>query len=274
MYLNNIIAEAENKWFSLLYNFCKEQFNGRLISHDHTHHLRVWKTTCAIVKQTPTPCFFDKTKIELLMFAVFFHDMGMIDTIDPRHGKLSRNYCNDFLNLHTDFDPDSKKLVLDAVEYHDDKSYSQSTKPNTLLSILNIADDADAFGAIGVYRYSEIWVLRGYSVFEMPETIVPNLQRRFENLQASTLLTKHFIKKQEQRYLFTQHFFLSMKKQIATSGARHKTTGPLSIIRFFNDNIMEKSIEFNDISQNAYPVDDEYSKKYFEQLHQEISTTI
>jgi hypothetical protein len=117
-------------------------------------------------------------------------------------------------------------------------------------------------------------VLRGYSDFEMPETIVPNLQRRFENLQASPLLTKHFIEKQEQRYLFTQHFFLSMKKQIATSGARHKTTGPLGIIRFFNDNIMEKSIEFNDISQNAYPVDDEYSKKYFEQLHQEISTTI
>ncbi len=268
---NNLIAEVENKWLIVLYNFCKKQFNNRLISHNHTHHLRVWKTACSIIKQIPSQYSLDKTEIEQLIFAVFFHDMGMKDTINPRHGKYSRNYCHEYLHTHTGFDSVTKNTILDAVEYHDDKSYSQSNETNTLLSILNIADDSDAFGAIGVYRYCEIWMLREQAVKIMPDTILPNLQRRFEHLKTSPFLTNLFIKKQEKRFLFTQHFFLSLKEQISLPGAVYKMTGPLGIIGFFNDYIIEKNIEFNDIPRVVHAILDDYSKQYFEQLDQEIS---
>ncbi len=267
----NLIAEIENKWLIVLYNFCKEQFNNRLISHDHTHHLRVWKTACTVIKQIPSQYSLDKTEIEQLIFAVFFHDMGMKDTINPRHGKYSRNHCAEYLHAHTDLDSDHKNAILDAVEYHDDKSYSQANGTNTLLSILNIADDSDAFGAIGVYRYCEIWMLRGHAVKDMPDTIIPNLQRRFKNLKSSPFLTDLFIKKQEKRFHFTRHFFLLLKEQISLPGAGYKKRGPLGVIGFFNDNIIEKNIEFNDIPRDVRAPLDDYSKQYFEQLDQEIS---
>lgn len=57
--------------------------------------------------------------------------------------------------------PDRFEEILFAIENHDDKDYKQNnTEPNSVFSILCNADDLDAFGKVGIVRYTEIYLLR------------------------------------------------------------------------------------------------------------------
>ena len=50
----------------------------------------------------------------------------------------------------------SKLLKITIIKIH-----IQSHQRMNLLTILSVADDLDAFGFIGIYRYSEIYLTRG-----------------------------------------------------------------------------------------------------------------
>ena len=54
---------------------------------------------------------------------------------------------------------------------------------NDLLNILSVADDLDAFGYTGIYRYSEIYLTRGISPKEIGNLIRENASRRYHNFE-------------------------------------------------------------------------------------------
>ena len=88
-----------------------------------------------------------------------------------KHGKHSRQLCSRFLsenNLSENDFPD----VLEAIENHDNKDYSETSIRNELLNILSISDDLDAFGISGIYRYSEIYLTRGITYENLGSTII------------------------------------------------------------------------------------------------------
>ena len=143
-----LIWTVEQKWMDRLFLCVKKEFqNIWLPSHDEQHHMRVWQHAKNLVIDTGLKP--DLSFLENLILACFFHDIGMVVTLDEDHGKASRKICETFLlKRHT---PASFSEALEAIEHHDDKNYTRSKKPSSfLLEYLTIADDLDAFGAIGL----------------------------------------------------------------------------------------------------------------------------
>ena len=78
------------------------------------------------------------------------------------------------------------KDVLETIENHDNKDYPQAAEGiSALLNVLSVADDLDAFGFTGIYRYSEIYLARGINPLKLGNLIRENAAGRFENLNAS-----------------------------------------------------------------------------------------
>jgi hypothetical protein len=97
-----------------------------------------------------------------------------------RHGQYSRNICKTFLKENN---PQNKDYddVLETIENHDIKDYSGNRTFNELHTILSAADDLDAFGFIGIYRYAEIYLLRGVNHGEIGKLIIENATKRFDH---------------------------------------------------------------------------------------------
>jgi hypothetical protein len=208
----SLLNQAEAKWLSILYAHCFDAFRGiHLPSHDHAHHFRVWQNAKKLVLEWEmSSCQFTLEQLEQLMIAVFFHDQGMNSTIKPEHGKVSTDLCSDFLKRYVTGSASFINPILTAVCEHDNKDYQPgSPEPsNSLLNMLNFADDLDAFGLIGVYRYAEIMLLRGISVDELPNRVLANIAIRYTHL--SDLLPDQespFSKFCRQQYHVTDCFY-------------------------------------------------------------------
>jgi hypothetical protein len=115
-----------------------------------------------------------------LLIASYMHDIGMSVEIGIKHGKHSRNLCTEFIKVNhlplSDY-----KDVLDVIENHDNKDYAEGPDVTEILKILSVADDLDAFGFTGVYRYSEIYLKRGVNKIEFGHLIIKNAGKRFDN---------------------------------------------------------------------------------------------
>jgi HD superfamily phosphodiesterase len=165
--------------------YLKELYAGKwLPSHDISHHQRVWQNAVEICRQYHlNQPLFGYHFYEELLISCFFHDTGLL--IDPSefHGKKSKFIAERFLiSISQKIRYDTTSL-LEAIEKHDDKKYeSTDINSNKLLEILSLADDIDAFGAIGLYRYIEIYLVRGIEVENIPEQILSNANRRYNNL--------------------------------------------------------------------------------------------
>lgn len=178
------IHQAENKWFPEVIPFLKGLFHGVWMpSHDLGHHLRVWDNAVRIL-----PYFPDKvnpranTFTEALLLACLFHDTGLKRDKGFRHGDHSAAICSEFLIgseslLHYDND-----RLYAAISHHDDKDYAQDKNYPDLQVILTLADDMDAFGTIGVYRYTQIYLLRGIQHEEIPAKVLNNAGQRYKFL--------------------------------------------------------------------------------------------
>jgi HD superfamily phosphodiesterase len=155
------IILAEQKWLSLVKDYIgKISACHWMPSHDLGHHLRVWNNASTLLRNIK---IIEPYFVEKLFLACLFHDTGLTITNSNSHGLESRQACEQFLLTHSGmvlFETDS---LLEAIEKHDDKEYStqQSILKKTILNVLSVADDLDAFGALGAYRYMEIYLLRG-----------------------------------------------------------------------------------------------------------------
>jgi hypothetical protein len=206
-----MISQAEKKWLDSLCLHDLEIFSGiHLPSHDHTHHLRVWQFARELVMvRVEEGKQFSQQDLELLILAVFFHDTGMSRTQHARHGIVSREFCEAFIRVNQLSEMAGITGLLEAVEKHDDKEYTQThPDPASLLTLLNLADDLDAFGLVGVYRYAEIYLMRGISLDDIPGKVLLNLDTRYNHLIG--LLppaSKAYAERCRNRFLLTRNFY-------------------------------------------------------------------
>lgn len=209
----------ENKWLSILKEECSRYFSNTFLpSHDCSHHARVWKYAKQIMLSSSHGCRLSAEETEILMLACFFHDTGMSIDHGPFHGQFSRNLCADFLQRTRSVIPNSD-ILLSIVAEHDQKDTMETAgKKNIksrLLALLHVADDLDAFDAIGVYRYTEIYLIRGIPSQNIPRMILPNLENRFNRIREMFPADSAFIQTHFPRFSYTRQFFSDCLKTTA-----------------------------------------------------------
>jgi HD superfamily phosphodiesterase len=209
-----ILEATENRYLALLESFFAETWGDtRLWSHGLSHHYRVWNYAKEILSYLPDIIKEDfEVFSKKLMIACYLHDLGMSVDQGERHGLHSMRLCEQFLTVN-DLDPSDFLDVLEAIDKHDNKEYSDSQANNRLLLILSVADDLDAFGYIGIYRYFEIYLARGIQ----PEKIGPmardNAEKRFKNFRLHFTGNPELVKKHWARYLVLDKFFEGFYKE-------------------------------------------------------------
>jgi HD superfamily phosphodiesterase len=226
--LKELIREAETIWFDLLYRHCAELFSSTFLpSHDHLHHARVWDHARELLllldeNGITIPVYYP----EQLLIAAFFHDTGLVRSSGELHGKDGRLLCENFLSDPAVGPPKPGKTSLEsilyAIEHHDDKnliSTNRKLRPGEvpgLLTLLSASDDLDAFGNIGIYRYAEIYLVRGIAPEDLPRRIARNVKNRFDNLKNTFGYFEDFILVQEKRYRQVYDFCLRLLDAFAS----------------------------------------------------------
>ena len=214
--LNHLIQKVEDKWLNKLFGACKEIFSKTLIpSHDQEHHKRVWKICKEIITELSSSFKINEELLESCIIASFFHDTGLTKTLSQNHGFESKMICLNYFEQNKLTKPANFIHILEAIEKHDDKEYkNQNNNPESLVSILCAADDLDAFGRIGVVRYTEIYLLRGLSINELPSAVIENINKRFAHFESKFIFLPELYKKYKDQYLIARDFFNEMSEEI------------------------------------------------------------
>jgi hypothetical protein len=217
MKLTVSVESAELKLRQILEDFFVSVYDEKnLFSHGINHHRRVWNYAKELLSiplsqnnLKPT-CSPDK-----LIIACYLHDIGMYADPGPRHGKHSRELCIQFLGKYNLSEEDYKD-VLDTIMNHDRKDYSSETGRNDLLTVLSVADDLDAFGFAGIYRYSEIYLTRGANPEQIGNLILENAEGRFGNFIKIFNSPGDYIQIHSKRYKILTNFFTHYNKQVGS----------------------------------------------------------
>ena len=213
--IESLIKEVEEKWLSKLYSFCKGLFTGNKIpSHDHTHHLRVWNYAREILFALNQTIKINYKLVEGTLIACMFHDTGLTITLGEYHGIESKKICERYFQENKLNKPSNFEEVLIAIELHDDKDYKQIiSDPASILPVLCNADDLDAFGRVGVIRYTEIYLLRGINTSDLSKKVIQNLDKRFANFEKTYGFLPDLYNNHKERYLITRRFFEELLKE-------------------------------------------------------------
>lgn len=214
MELPQLLASAEKKYKNRLEEFFAGVFsNTTLFSHGIDHHRRVWSFAKELIAQFPEEKLGPKYIIpEKLIIASYLHDSGMSADTGPRHGIQSRMLCEQFLRNYNL--PESEFMdVLYAIENHDNKEYFPSDHKDILLTILSVADDLDAFGFIGIYRYLEIYLTRNRPIRDLGYLINENSTNRYSHFVTSFGSDQALVQKHCRRYQIIITFFNEYNKQ-------------------------------------------------------------
>jgi HD superfamily phosphodiesterase len=270
MNLNRIIESAEKQYKQILEEYFISVYSERsLSSHGIEHHRRVWKYSAELLKVIPLKKkLYPKLTTDLLI-ASYLHDIGM--SVDPglKHGKYSKDLCARFLALNN-LSINDYMGVLEAIENHDNKEYINVNK-NDLLTLLSVADDLDAFGFTGIYRYAEIYLIRETDLKELGLLINKNAGKRFENFVKTVGKSKKLIEKHIQRYQILDNFFNKYNEQLPYY--QFGTLNPLGycgVIELFGkmiSNKMEpKELIFSEMNNNDPIINWFFSELAFELL--------
>lgn len=210
------IEAAEEKYIQKLeYYFTGKWGKTKLYSHDITHHRRVWHYAKFLIhevyKRSPQDILFSPDK---LLMACYLHDLGMAIDAGERHGMHSSNFLRDFLSIEG-IPEHNFSEAIEAVENHDRKEPLTAGKYFNLATILSSADDLDAFGFIGIYRYLEIYLARGIHPVNLGHEIIKNARNRFANFELVFGDYTELIKEQRKRYLILYNFFKGYNQEFA-----------------------------------------------------------
>ncbi len=212
-------TDMERKYVPVLLDHCISHFSGKhLPSHDHLHHLRVWCYARDLLLKSQGICEnLTKKEVLLLMLAVFFHDTGLTKTLSEDHGIESRKICQNFLTNNPEMFSFDADQALQAIEFHDQKESEialvTKSKMN-ILKLLSICDDIDAYGAIGILRYAEIYLLRGLSFASLPGRVIKNMSCRFNHISSQNWIPGLFLAKHEARYHYAIKFYQEMGEEM------------------------------------------------------------
>lgn len=209
----------------------------------------------------------DQSLVEGVLIAALFHDLGMATSSREDHGRLSRESCEQwFLKSGREF-PERYEEILEAIELHDRKdeeiyrSFHAEQVPQ-ILGILSAADDLEALGTIGIYRYAEIYLLRGIPLEELGTRILDNAKTRFEKLEKACRLCPRLLTSYRKEYDELRQFFEQYNQELKdTTQAEHSNSGALGVINY----IRMHGLDNKESDQNRSDV-----REYFRKLEYEL----
>jgi len=276
--LDKLIRQVEEDWIEPLYAQCARQFSRvHLPSHDETHHLRVWNYAKMLLYHADMQGIpLSEKDIERLIIAVFFHDQGMSETFSKEHGKISRHICKAFFQASNITPLARFDSVLQAIENHDQKDYQFSNSKDHDFDIqkyLNIADDLDALGIIGAYRYLEIYLLRKIKIELLPEAVLNNISLRYKYFSETFASAPSLGKAHYQRYIEARNYFKDLSMQLKlVEYDPNSYQGPLGVFNYVRDKIIgDKRILQEAIILATSSDNDFYVRHFFERLGKELS---
>jgi HD superfamily phosphodiesterase len=268
---------VEEKWLSPIYSFLKTVYERiHIPSHDISHHLRVWHNCNELIKQPLISQNINPAiSREHLLIACLFHDTGLTVDRSECHGYASAKFCADFFSENSLLNIENQRMVLYAIEHHDDKSIQQANfkdlSPELQLTrILSTADDIDAFGLIGVYRYIEIYALREIALQHMPAKVLMNIANRHKNFSKLVGGNTAFYQKHTKRYSDTVSFFKGLLEEFnsGTEVDGHYTYFAKSIIH----NVINKEYTIEQTINNELISQEKSLRTYlFYQLKDELN---
>jgi len=273
MDLPGLITSAEKKYKKRLEEYFTDLFRStNLISHGIDHHRRVWSYAKELLSQSDKiNSIADNSLCDKLIIACYLHDAGMSVDPGPRHGQQSRLLCEQFLrkyNLTENVFID----VLDAIENHDNKKYSASDQPGEMMTILSVADDLDAFGFIGIFRYLEIYLTRGIDLKDIGHLIIDNVSGRYMNFVKIAGSDELFIEKHRVRYDTVYSFFKNYNNQLADYQFNiHNPAGFCGVAEIIQHMIRQNLIQTSLFSFVKKYQDDAIIRRYFIELRNELT---
>jgi hypothetical protein len=248
MDISEIINSAENQYKRILEEFFISVYNENFLSsHGIDHHRRVWKYAREILSTITLENTPESSRLPSdLIITCYIHDIGM--SVDPgiKHGKHSRDICSLFLKQNMLSENDFSE-VLEAIEYHDNKDYSTDHFKNKILTILSVADDLDAFGCTGIYRYIEIYLTREIGYDKIGSMIRENARKRYDNFINTFGSFDELVVKHWERYMLLDMFFTKYNEQLPfyQFETEHPSgfCGVVELIR----NIMKNNLQLKDV---------------------------
>jgi hypothetical protein len=213
--------------------------------------------------------------VEGILIAAWFHDLGMVQSRSEDHGKLGRELCIKWFRENGRKIPELYTEILNAIESHDNKkdgAYSVlhfNRRPG-ILSMLCIADDLEAFGNIGIYRYAEIFLMRNIDLTELGSRILENAEVRQNNLVQSCAICQTLLNVYQLQYETLQNFFQDYNTQLLQVHSPECTfTGPLGVINYIRTLGMEEQIRPEHLSKHIAQ-EDMTVKSFFKTLSNEL----
>jgi len=272
-----MINRAEITWLDSLYSNAKRVYaKASMPSHDHTHHQRVWKLSKILLLEiSRINPHVDQDLVDGVIVAAFFHDLGMVHSMKEDHGALGAELCKTWFRENALAVPDRYEEVLNAIELHDIKergSYPKITADERpgILSLLSMADDLEAFGIIGIYRYAEIYLMRHIPLSHLGDRILSNARSRYQSLQESCGACGKVMEICQMDYSILKDFYQSYNLQLK-QGISPDTVfvGHLGVINYIRTRGMEEQIGPEHFS-NLLESDDAIVNTYFRTLKNEL----
>jgi len=217
------IRESEAAWLELLREHVSGIFAGTFLpSHDQTHHARVWRHGKMVLGELAgTGVAVDRSLAEGVLVASWFHDAGMAVDRGMVHGTLGKEMCQAFFSGQELSRPAAYDEILAAIEFHDRKG--RDGRPGItpgrtpgIQEVLSVADDLDALGTIGIYRYTEIYLLRGIPVQKLGTSVLENAYNRYRNMAMSCSMLPTLSAIIRDRYERLSSFFNCFNQQLLT----------------------------------------------------------
>lgn len=269
MNITRQINKAEKTLVPILEPFFLSVYpEEKMVSHGLSHHRRVWGYAKEILSEGFIQA--DGQFIDKLLIACYMHDIGMSIDQGLRHGSHSSALCREFLqNNFTGFSDTAD--LLSAVESHDDKTYSLPGKGNDLLRILSVADDLDAFGYTGIFRYSEIYLLRKVSFADLGTKVLENASGRYANFLAEFGSSEKLVSIHSERYGQLVSFFSSFNTCCRTYDfSKEEHSGECGIVGIFSE-IVGGKLSLSQATVNYASSPDAPVSKYFSSLKRELN---
>ena len=248
--VNIWIRQAEQTWLERLYGHVEDMFDTTFLpSHDQDHHLRVWHICRKLLREIAShDCPLDPSLVEGVLIAAFFHDLGMVKTRSSEHGSLGSEMCRAYFTDSGLTLPPLFGAIREAVTLHDEKKEILyrgifQGEPPDILTILSIADDLEALGAIGVYRYTEIYLHRGIQPQDLGRLVLENVKARFDRILDLCAACPELLTAYSSQYEYLVGFFRDYDNRINGSFPQEEIwSGSVGVVHHIRDLCVQGNI--------------------------------
>jgi len=270
------IGQAEKNWLNALYTYARELYQKSFLpSHDHSHHLRVWNLAKQLLKEiSSSHSSLTQARVEGVLIAALFHDLGMAQSTREDHGRLGKELCISWFSANGHPHPPGFDQILEAIEMHDRKEariYPGAESSPGILNILSVADDLEAMGVIGIYRYAEIYLLRGIPMEDLGVRILENAEHRIRNLTASGFGSGIIGQYQNQFDELTSFYKEYIRQLQGEEQAEKVMEGHLGVINYIRSQGITQQVRPEDLSRKAREEGKELMiREFFSKLKNEL----